>query len=55
MDWTYFVLTALTFYVFAFVLPVPSLGPVPSTVVKSVLFVLVHLLIHKTVGPRLRK
>jgi hypothetical protein len=51
----YLLLTALTFYAVAFVLPVPSLGPVPSTVVKSVLFVLVHLVTHTFVKGALKK
>jgi len=54
MHYGYFLLTALTFYVVAFVLNVPSLGPVPSTVVKSLLFVVLHVLMHKYVGPRLK-
>jgi hypothetical protein len=55
MQWGYLFLTALTFYVVAFVLPVPGLGPVPSTVVKSLVFVLLHVLAHKYIGPQLRK
>jgi len=55
MQWGYFLLTALTFYVVAFVLSVPSLGPVPATVVKSLIFVVLHVLAHKFVGPHLRK
>jgi len=55
MHWGYFVLTALTFYVVAFVITVPSLGPIPSTVVKSLVFVLLHVLAHKYIGPQLRK
>jgi hypothetical protein len=55
MYWGYFLLTALTFYVVAFVLPVPSFGPIPSEVIKSVLFVVVHLLMHSVVGPHLKK
>jgi len=54
MNWGYFLLTALTFYVVAFVLDVPSLGPVPSSVVKTLVFVLLHCLAHKYVGPRLK-
>jgi hypothetical protein len=53
MPWLYYLLTAATFYVVAFVVPTPSLGPVPSSVVKSVLFVVAHVLLHKTVGPSL--
>ena len=43
----YFLLTAATFYVVAFMVPVPSLGPVPSPVVKSLLFTVVHIALHK--------
>jgi len=55
MHWGYFLLTAFTFYVVAFVLSVPALGPVPATVVKSLIFVVLHVLAHKYVGPHLRK
>ena len=54
MKWGYFALTALTFYVVAFVLAVPSLGPVPSPVVKALLFAVVHIALHKLVGPKLK-
>jgi hypothetical protein len=47
MHWGYFILTAVTFYVIAFMVPVPSLGPLPAPVVKSLLFALVHIMIHK--------
>jgi hypothetical protein len=47
----YFLLTALTFYVVAFVLAVPSLGPVPSPVVKALLFTVVHIALHKMLKP----
>ena len=43
----YMLLTGLTFYVVAFMLSVPSLGPVPAPVVKTVLFVLLHCLLHR--------
>lgn len=49
--WGYFLLTALTFYVVAFVLAVPSLGPVPSPVVKALLFTVVHIALHKMLKP----
>ena len=45
--WAYFLLTALTFYVVAFVVDVPALGPVPAPVVKSLVFVAVHVALHK--------
>jgi hypothetical protein len=45
--YTYFLLTALTFYVVAFMVAVPSLGPVPSPVVKALLFTVVHIALHK--------
>jgi hypothetical protein len=54
MKWGYFLLTALTFYVVAFMVPVPSLGPVPSPVVKALLFAMVHVCLHKLVGPKLK-
>jgi hypothetical protein len=50
--WGYFLLTALTFYVVAFVLAVPSLGPVPSPVVKALLFTVVHVALHKVMKKR---
>lgn len=43
----YFLLTAATFYVVAFLLAVPSLGPVPSPVVKALLFTVIHIALHK--------
>ena len=45
--WSYFTLTALTFYVVAFMLPVPALGPVPSPVVKAILFTVIHIALRK--------
>ena len=48
----YFLLTALTFYVVAFMVPVPSLGPVPSPVVKALLFAVVHIALHKMMKRR---
>uniref|UniRef100_A0A6C0CVB1 Uncharacterized protein n=1 Tax=viral metagenome TaxID=1070528 RepID=A0A6C0CVB1_9ZZZZ len=45
--YTYLLLTAATFYLVAFVLAVPAVGPLPSPVVKSLLFVGVHVLVHK--------
>ncbi len=53
--YSYFLLTALTFYVVAFMVPVPAVGPVPAAVVKSLLFTLVHVALHKFVGPALRR
>lgn len=43
----YYLLTAVTFYVVAFVLPVPSLGAMPSTYVRALVFVAVHVLTHR--------
>lgn len=43
----YFLVTALSFYVVAYLVPDVRLGPVPSAVVKSLLFVVVHVLTHK--------
>jgi len=45
--WSYFLLTALTFYVVAFMVPVPALGPVPSPVVKALVFTAAHVALHK--------
>jgi|UniRef100_A0A6C0F2B4 hypothetical protein len=44
--WAYFLLTALTFYVVAFMVAVPSVGPVPAPVVKALLFTVVHVAVH---------
>jgi hypothetical protein len=44
--WAYLLLTALTFYVIAFMVSVPSVGPVPAPVVKALLFAVVHFAIH---------
>lgn len=44
--WVYLLLTALTFYVVAFMVAVPSVGPVPAPVVKSLLFAVVHYAMH---------
>jgi hypothetical protein len=43
----YLFLTALTFYVIAFMVTVPAIGPIPSPVVKALLFAVVHIAIHK--------
>lgn len=43
----YYLLTAVTFYLVAFVLQVPALGPVPAPWVKALVFVVVHVLIHR--------
>lgn len=45
--YVYFLLTAFTFYVVAFMLAVPSLGPIPSPVVKALLFTVIHIALHK--------
>jgi len=42
----YFLLTALTFYVVAFMVTVPRVGPVPAPVVKALLFAVVHCVMH---------
>ena len=47
MWWTYMLLTAATFYLVAFMLAVPAVGPLPSPVVKSLVFVVLHVLTHK--------
>jgi hypothetical protein len=44
--WAYILLTAITFYVVAFVVDVPAVGPVPAPVLKSLIFVAVHIAIH---------
>jgi|UniRef100_A0A6C0B208 hypothetical protein len=49
--WGYFLLTALTFYVVAFMVSVPNLGPVPSPVVKALLFTVVHVVLHRVLKP----
>jgi len=43
----YMLLTALTFYFVAFMLAVPAVGPLSSPVVKSLVFVVLHVLTHK--------
>ena len=43
----YMLVTALTFYLVAFMLAVPAVGPLPSPVVKSMVFVALHVLTHK--------
>jgi hypothetical protein len=43
----YYLLTAVSFYVVAFVIPVPDLGAMPSTYVRALLFVAVHVLTHR--------
>lgn len=45
----YYLLTGVTFYLVAFdvLFTVPALGPFPQHVVKSVVFVLVHILVHR--------
>lgn len=48
----YLLVTALSFYVVAYLVPDVRLGPVPSAVVKSVLFVLVHVATHKLLKKR---
>jgi hypothetical protein len=44
----YYFLTCLTFYLVAYdvLFTVPSLGPFPQAVVKSMLFVVVHVMTH---------
>ena len=43
----YLLLTAASFYLVVYVLSVPALGPLPSPVVKTALFVALHVLTHK--------
>ena len=43
----YYLLTAVSFYVVAFVIPIPDLGAMPSTYVRALLFVAVHVLTHR--------
>lgn len=43
----YVLLTAATFYLVAFVLVVPAVGPLSSPVVKSLVFVAIHVVMHK--------
>jgi hypothetical protein len=44
----YYFLTGLTFYLVAYdvLFTVPALGPFPQTVVKSAVFVVVHVMTH---------
>ncbi len=48
----YFLVTALSFYVVAYLVPDVRLGPVPSAVVKSLLFVVLHVVTHKLLKAR---
>lgn len=45
--WMYMLLTAATFYLVAFMLAIPAVGPLSSPVVKSLVFVALHVLVHK--------
>lgn len=45
--WTYLLLTGAVFYLVAFVLNVPAVGPLSSPLVKTLLFVALHMLTHK--------
>ena len=44
----YYLLTGLTFYLVAYdvLFTVPAVGPFPQTVVKSAVFVVVHVMTH---------
>jgi hypothetical protein len=44
----YYILTGLTFYLVAYdvLFTVPAVGPFPQTVVKSAVFVVVHVMTH---------
>jgi uncharacterized membrane protein YvlD (DUF360 family) len=48
----YFLVTALSFYVVAYLVPDVRVGPVPSAVVKSLLFVVLHVVTHKLLKAR---
>jgi hypothetical protein len=50
----YYVLTALTFYLVAYdvLFTVPALGPIPQPLVKSLVFLAVHVLTHKLLKKR---
>jgi hypothetical protein len=45
----YYLLTGLTFWVISedVLFRVPSLGPIPQSVVKALVFVTVHILVHQ--------
>jgi len=45
----YYLLTGLTFWVISedVLFRVPSLGPIPQPVVKALVFVTVHILVHQ--------
>jgi len=43
----YYLLTAVTFYVVAYVLPIPHLGALPETYVRALVFVVIHVALHR--------
>jgi|688.fasta_scaffold770668_3 hypothetical protein len=43
----YYLLTAVTFYLVAFVLPLHSLGGLPEVWVRALVFVVVHVALHR--------
>jgi hypothetical protein len=43
----YYLLTAVSFYLVAYVIPIPSLGAMPETYVRALVFVAVHMLTHR--------
>ena len=43
----YYLLTAVTFYYVAFVLPLSSMGPLPEVWVRALVFVVVHVALHR--------
>ena len=47
--WKYFLVTALTFYVFVpgVLVVLPAVGPVPSNVMHALVFAAVHIMVHK--------
>jgi hypothetical protein len=47
--WSYYLLTALTFYLLSpgVLVSLPSLGPLPPLAVHALAFAAVHIMLHK--------
>jgi hypothetical protein len=47
--WSYYLLTALTFYLLSpgVVISLPLLGPLPPLAVHALVFAAVHIMLHK--------
>ncbi len=43
----YYLLTAVTFYLVAYVMPIPSLGAMPESYVRALVFVVIHVALHR--------